>query len=202
MEQIDDIVYYDSNSNADDNDDDADDTFHDTSQVENVIEDSNYGDAIIYGESINNEFISPIGQEIGATGVTIEHEGVLYAQYSNYHRKLYYTSCKIYRNDPAETEEAIDRIVHSSEIWTLCDNVPSFRDDSMFHSELLYDQHVIKKNQRLAYQGVLDNCEDVGITEAELQETQAPLKPTIRRPEMIDYERMRKYFENAPADIV
>ena len=49
-----------------------------------------------------------------------------------------------------------------------------------------YNQHVIKKNQRLAYQGVLDNCKDVGIAEVELQQTQAPLNPSIRRPEMED----------------
>ena len=72
----------------------------------------------------------------------------------------------------------------------------------MFHSKLLYDQHVIERNQRLAYQGVLDNCEDIGITEAELQEAQAPLKPTIRRPETLDYDRMRKYYGHIPADIV
>ena len=56
-------------------------------------------------------------------------------------------------------------------------------------------------NQRLAFQGVLDNCHDVGITETELQEAQAPLNPSIRRPAMEDWEK-RKYFSNAPADIV
>ena len=61
---------------------------------------------------------------------------------------------------------------------------------------------MIKRNQCLAYQGVLDNCEDVRITEAELHEVQVPLKPTIRRPESMDYERMRKYFGHVPADIV
>ena len=61
---------------------------------------------------------------------------------------------------------------------------------------------MIERNQRLAYQRVLDKCEDIGITEAELQEAQAQLKPNIKRPEMIDYERMRKYFGNVPADIV
>ena len=60
----------------------------------------------------------------------------------------------------------------------------------------------MEKNQRLAYQGLLDNCNDVGITEAELQEAQAPLKPSIRRPEIEDWERMRKYFGNVPADMV
>ena len=96
MEQIHDIVYYDSNSDVDDDNDDDDDddndTFHDTSQIEDVIEDSNDGDATIHGESINHEFLSLIGQEIRATGVTIKHEGVLYVQYSNYHRELYYKS--------------------------------------------------------------------------------------------------------------
>ena len=47
-----------------------------------------------------------------------------------------------------------------------------------------YDQHVSKRNQQLAYQGVLDNCKDVGITEPELQQAQEPLNPSIKRPEM------------------
>ena len=49
-----------------------------------------------------------------------------------------------------------------------------------------YDQRVIKMNQRLAYQGVLDNCKDIRITEAELQEVQAPLNLSIRQPKMED----------------
>ena len=49
-------------------------------------------------------------------------------------------------------------------------------------SEMEYDQRVIEMNQELAYQGVLDNCKDVGITEAELQEAQASLNPSISRP--------------------
>ena len=61
---------------------------------------------------------------------------------------------------------------------------------------------MIDRNKRLACQGLLDNCEDVGITETELHEAQVPLKPTIRRPEPIDYERMRKYVGHVPADIV
>ena len=52
------------------------------------------------------------------------------------------------------------------------------------------------------YQGILDNCEDVGITEAEFHEAQAPMKPTIRRADLIDYEQMRKYFGHVPADII
>ena len=61
---------------------------------------------------------------------------------------------------------------------------------------------MIEMNQRLAYQGVLDNCKDVGITEAELQQAQAPLNPSIRRPELEDWEKKRKYLGNVPADIV
>ena len=69
-------------------------------------------------------------------------------------------------------------------------------------SELQYDQQVMERNQQLVYQGLLDNCNDVGITETELQKSQAPLKPSIRRPGMEDWERMRKYFGNVVANIV
>ena len=57
------------------------DTLHDAIQVEDVIEDTNDDDASIYVEPINNESVAPVGQEDGATGVTIKHEGVLHAQY-------------------------------------------------------------------------------------------------------------------------
>ena len=72
----------------------------------------------------------------------------------------------------------------------------------MLCSELEYDQKMIQMNQRLVFQRVLDNCHEVGITETELQEAQAPLNPSIRRPTMVDCERKRKYFGNVPADIV
>ena len=52
MQQIDDLVYY--NSNSDEDEEDDHDTFHDAIQVEDVIEDTNDDDAIIYGESINS----------------------------------------------------------------------------------------------------------------------------------------------------
>ena len=203
MEQIDDLVYYDTNSDADDDDEDDDDTFQDAIQVEDVIEDSDDDDATTYGEPINNEFIAPGGIEDGATGVTIEHEGILHAQYCHY-GELYYQSCKIYGDDPAKTEEAIDKMAHSSELWSLCDKAPSFQVNSnlRLRSEMEYDQRVIGMNRRLAYQGVLDNCKDVGITEAELQQAQAPLNSSIRRPEVENWERKRKYLGNVPADIV
>ena len=68
MEQVDDLVYYDSNSDtaattataaaaAADVDDD---TFRDATQVEDVIEDNNDDEATIYGEPVNNEFIAQV----------------------------------------------------------------------------------------------------------------------------------------------
>ena len=179
-----------------------------------MIEDTANDDATTHGETINNEFIALVGQKDGAIGVTIDHGGILYAQYCHtandcHYGELYYQSCEIYGDDPAKIEEAIDRMAHSSEIWSLgedtpsfslCDNAPSFY--LTLCPKMEYDQQVIERNQWLTYQGVLDNCKDVGITEAELQEAQVPLKPSNRRPEMIDYERIRKYFGNVPADIV
>ena len=65
-----------------------------------------------------------------------------------------------------------------------------------------YERQIMERNQRLAYQGLLDNCNDVGITEAELQEAQAPLKQGTRRSIVEDWERMKKYLGNVPADMV
>ena len=65
-----------------------------------------------------------------------------------------------------------------------------------------FDQQVIKQICRLAYQGLLDNCEDVGITEAEVQAAQALLKQATRKLDRIDWERMRKYLGNVPAEMV
>ena len=77
MQQIGDLVYYDSNSD-DDNEND-DDTFHDTIQVEDVIEETNDDYDNISGEPINNDFLQPVGQQEGATGAIYEHERVLHA---------------------------------------------------------------------------------------------------------------------------
>ena len=65
-----------------------------------------------------------------------------------------------------------------------------------------YDRQVMERNQCLAYQGLLDNYNNVGITKAELQAAQAPLKQGIRRPAVEDWERMRKYLGNVPDDTV
>ena len=75
-------------------------------------------------------------------------------------------------------------MAHSSELWSLCDNTPPFQVNPKLclRSEMEYDKHVIERNQQLVYQGVLDNA----ITEAELQQAQAPLNPSIRRPKMVD----------------
>ena len=212
MEQIDNLVYYDSNSKADDDDDDY--TFRDATQIQDVIKETKDEEDTIYGEPINNEFIAPVGQKDRATGVTIDNQGVLYAQYRHTaddcrHGEFYYQSCEIYGADPVETEEAIDRMANSSIVWSLCDNDPPLSlcdNPPSFHltfgSKMEYDQQVIERNQQLAYQGVLDNCKDVGITEAELQEAQVPLKSSNRRPEIMDYERMKKYLGNVPANIV
>ena len=122
MEQIDDSVFCGSNNEADDDDED-DNTFPDSIQVEDGIDDTKDDAAAIYGETINNDLIVLVGTEDGATGVTIEYEGVLYAQYYHF-GELYYQSCKIYGDDPNKTKEAIEMMANSSESWSLCDNVP------------------------------------------------------------------------------
>ena len=168
-----------------------------------MIEGTNDDDATIYGEPNNNEFLPPARQQDGAIGVTIEHEGVLYVQYCHY-GDVYYQSSEIYGNDSAKMEEAIDRMAHFSKLWSICVNAPSFQDFFLLRLcfEMEYDQRMIEINQQLIYQGVLVNCMDVVITEAELQETQAPLNPSVRRPGMEDWKKKRKYLGNIPVNIV
>ena len=54
------------------------------------VEDASYDtdddedEPISYGETINNDFNAPVGHEEGATGVTIEYDGVLHAQYCHF----------------------------------------------------------------------------------------------------------------------
>ena len=50
-------------------------------------------------------------------------------------------------------------------------------------------------NQRLAFQGVLDNYHDVRISESGLQEVQEPLNPSIRQPAIEDWERRKNILE-------
>ena len=185
MEQIDGLVYYDSNGEETDDKEDDDSTFQDTIQVDDASYDTDdeVDDSSSYGETINNDYFLPVGTEDGATGVTLEFDGVLHAQYCHCN-EIYYQTCEIYGDDPDETDEAIEMMINSSESWSLCDGDPplqghpilSFRSEKEYNSEMDYDCQKMERNQLLAYQGLLDNCNDVGITEAELQEAQAPLK--------------------------
>ena len=135
--------------------------------------------------------------------MTIEYERVLQVQYCHF-GELYYKSYKIYGDDPTKTDEATEKMANSSESWSLCDNAPPLQVHPMLslRSKMEYDRQMIERNQQLAYQGLLNNCSDVRIIKAELQEAQALLKPSIRQPEMEDWERMRKYLGNVSADIV
>ena len=141
MEQIDDSVYYDSNGEDADDDEDDDSTFQDAIQVEDVMYDTNYDvdESVIYGETINNDFTLPVGTEDGATGVTIEYDGVLHAQYCHF-GEIYYQSCEIYGDDPDETDEAIEMMANSSESWSLCDNAFPLQGHSILSlcSEMKY----------------------------------------------------------------
>ena len=85
------------NGEADDDDgyDDDDDTVQDAIQVEDVLydTDNDVDESSICGETINNNFADPVGTENGATGVTIEYDGVLHAQYCHF-GEIYYHLAK------------------------------------------------------------------------------------------------------------
>ena len=152
MEQIDGSVYYDRNGEEDD-----DSTFQDTILVEDASYDTDneVDDSSSYGETINNDSFVPLGTEDGATGVTIEFDGVLHAQYCHCN-EIYYQTCEIYGDDPDKTDEAIEMMVNSSESWSLCDCAPplqghpilSFRSEKEYNSEMDYDCQIMERNQR------------------------------------------------------
>ena len=101
-------------------------------------------------------------------------------------------------------------MANATQSWSLCDGAPPLQDhpilslgsDKQYDSEMDYDRQVMDRNCCMAYQGLLDNCEDVGITEAEVQAARAPLKQGISRPAPEGWERMRKYLGNVPAEMV
>ena len=73
IEQINNLVYCNSNSNSDEDDEDT--IFHDTIQEE--VGDEFYGevndnDDDVHRDPINNEFLYPVDQHKGATGTMIE----------------------------------------------------------------------------------------------------------------------------------
>ena len=180
MAQIDGEVFYDSNddSSHENEDDDDDGAFHDTIQVESAIYDTNDVDnEPIHGETINNDFNPPTGFKEGATGLTIEMDNILHAQYCHVSGDLYYQPIEVYGDDPATSEEAIEMMANATQSWSLCDGtlplqthpILSLDSDRQYQSEMEFDKQIINQNCRFAYQGLLDNCEDVEITEAEVQ---------------------------------
>ena len=101
-------------------------------------------------------------------------------------------------------------MANATQSWSLCDGDPplpthlilSLGYDKQYKSEMEFDQQVIEQNCRLAYQGLLDNCKDDEVTEAKVQAAQLPLKQETRKPDATDWERMRKYLGNKPAETV
>ena len=148
MAQIDGVVYYDSNDEETDGNGDNDSTFHDTIQVESAIYDTDDDDdEPINGETINNGFNPPTGFEEGATGLTIELDNVLRAQYCHISGDLYYQPIEIYGDDPDAIDEAMELMANATQSWSLCDGAPplpthqflSLGSDKQYKLEMEFD---------------------------------------------------------------
>ena len=85
--------------------------------------------------------------------------------------EFYSKSCDLY----GDTCESTALLAHSTDIWTLCDIPPDLPDN-------IVDDQILEDNQRMAYQGMLDRCSDLNVFETDIEEAQAPLKPSIRPP--------------------
>ena len=98
----------------------------------------------------------------------------------------------------------------STKSWSLCDGAPplqghpilSFGFKKQYNTDMDFDWQVMEQKFCLAYQGLLDNCNDVEVTEAKVQAAQAPLNQGIRRPEAQDWEWMRRYLGKVPVETV
>ena len=79
--------------------------------------------------------------------MTIEYDGVLHAQYCHC-GDIYYQPCKIYRDNPDATDEAIEMMADSYELWFLCDSAPPLQghpilnlgSEKKYNSEMDYDR--------------------------------------------------------------
>ena len=76
------------------------------------------------------------------------------------------------------------------------------KDNPIDRVDTDFNQWLLEENRRMAYQGMLDECSDYNVFEAEIEDAQAPLKPSIHLPAVEDWERMRKYFGYIPAKVV
>ena len=91
---------------------------------------------------------------------------------------FYYESCGIYE----DTDKSTTILAHSTDTWSLCNNVRSFKDNLMIKSDYKFDEWLLEDNRQMAHQGMLDECNDYQVYEADLEQAQEPLKPSIRPP--------------------
>ena len=54
----------------------------------------------------------------------------------------------------------------------------------------------------MTHQGLLNDYSDYNVYEADFEQAQEPLKPSIGPPAVEDWEIMRKYFGYVPAKMV
>ena len=149
-----------------------------------------------HGEQINNSFRYPISNNWGVTGSIIEVDGVLYV-HKCLHCEYYYESCEIY----GDTDETTTVLAHSINLCSLCDSAPSFKDNPIVKSDD-FNEWLLEENRQMAHQGLLGEYKVYEVYEADLEQAQQPLKPSIRPVTEDDGERMRKYFGYVLAQIV
>ena len=90
-----------------------------------MIEETNDDDDNVHGEPNKNRLLQPVCQRKGARGMIFKYKGVVFIQYCLY-EELYYTPYEIYGDELDKTKEVMTRTAHPSEMWSLCDNTPSF----------------------------------------------------------------------------
>ena len=161
-----------------------------------TVDDNSITDEV-YGEQINNNFWYLIDVHKGVTGSIFEEDGVIYVQ-KCLHGEYYCDSYDVY----GDTDESTTILAHSTNTWTLCNTAPSFNDNHMVKNDNEFDNWLLEANRMMAHQGLLNVHSDYNVYEADLEQAQQRLKPSIRPPAEEDWKRMRKYFSYVPVKMV
>ena len=127
-----------------------------------------------HGETVNNGFRQQIDSSSGATGTILEKDGVLYVR-KCLHCEYCYKSCEIY----SDTDESTTISAHSTDSWSLYDSAPPLKDNPISILDNNFDQWLLEENRQMVHQGFLDEYSDYNVFEADLEEAQEPLKPSI-----------------------
>ena len=78
----------------------------------------------------------------------------------------------------------------------------AFKNNPFVKGDDTFEYWVLEDIRQMAHQGMLDECEDYFVSEADLEQAQDLLKPHIRTLAPEDWVQMRNHFGGIPSKII